>query len=303
MRMSFRLILLLVVGVTCLSLIFAVFQVKAEKRGLQKELENRASMVGENLEGKVEPLLNRRSHKHLQEVVTQFGNREHLKGVAIFNKSGDCLATSPGLDGDLRGVLPQVIQVISSKITYASFTTLSGKLTHVLILPLHDESEALGALVVFHDAGFIKAQTSRLWWETFLSVLAQAVFIALVTVLIIRWSIVGPIARTTKWIRDIRAGKRAERCGLDEKDVFSPLTQEVTHLAKSLEVARAAAEEEARLRESGESHWTPERLRLHVRSKLGDRPFFVVSNREPYTHTYRGKNVEVTVPASGLVTA
>ena len=42
---------------------------------------------------------------------------------------------------------------------------------------------------------------------------------------------------------------------------------------------------------------------MHVRSKLGDRPFFVVSNREPYIHTYRGKNVEVTVPASGLVTA
>ena len=77
----------------------------------------------------------------------------------------------------------------------------------------------------------------------------------------------------------------------------------MTRLAKSLEAARAAAEEEARLRENAEAHWTPERLRVHVRSKLGERPFFVVSNREPYTHTHRGKNVEVTVPASGLVTA
>ena len=156
---------------------------------------------------------------------------------------------------------------------------------------------------VLHDASFIKTETSRLWWNTFLRVLAQAAFIVLVTLLIIRWSITGPIARTTKWIRDIRAGKSAERSGLDDGDLFQPLAQEVTHLAKSLEAARAAAEEEARLRENAEAHWTPERLRVHVRSKLGDRPFFVVSNREPYTHTHRGKNVEVAVPASGLVTA
>ena len=66
MRMSLRLIFSLVVGVTLLSFLFAMFQVKAEKRGLQKELENRAAIVGESLEGKVEPLLSPRLHKRLQ---------------------------------------------------------------------------------------------------------------------------------------------------------------------------------------------------------------------------------------------
>ena len=303
MRMSFRLILSLVVGVTVLSFLFAMFQVKSEKRGMQRELENGAAVVGEDLEGKVEPLLSPRLHRRLQAVVTAFGNPDHLKGIAVFNKSADSLAMTPGLDEDLRSVLPHVIQVISNRVTYASFTSLSGRFTHIYILPLHDESEVLGALAVFHDASFIQAQTSRLWWDTFLHVLAQAVFIALVTLLIIRWSIVGPIARATKWVREVRAGRPAERSGLEGEDFFKPLAQEVTHLAKSLEVARAAAEEEARLRETAESLWTPERLRAHVRTKLGDRPFFVVSNRQPYTHIYRGKNVEVTVPASGLVTA
>jgi trehalose 6-phosphate synthase len=93
------------------------------------------------------------------------------------------------------------------------------------------------------------------------------------------------------------------RPSLGEGDLFKPLAQEVTHLAKSLEAARAAAEKEARLREKAESLWTPERLRIHVRSKLGDRPLFVVSNREPYMHTYRGKAVEIVVPSSGVVTA
>jgi trehalose 6-phosphate synthase len=307
MRIRLRLIISLVVGVTLLSILFALFQVKAEKRGLRKELESRAAIVGESLEGQVESLLDSRldlrSRKRLQAIVSEFGDREHLKGIAIFNKAGDSVAQTPGFEDDLHGVIPQVIQAISSKASYASFTPLHGTLTHIYILPLQNKSGVLGALTILHDASFIEAEASRLWWDTFLRVLAQAAFIVLVTLLIIRWSISGPIARTTKWIREIRAGKSSERPGLDAGDLFQPLAQEVTHLAKSLEAARAAAEEEARLRENAEAHWTPERLRVHVGSKLGERPFFVVSNREPYTHIHRGKNVEVTVPASGLVTA
>ncbi|MGO8789887.1 MAG: trehalose-6-phosphate synthase [Terriglobia bacterium] len=303
MRMSLRLIISLVFGVTLLSILFAVFQVKAEKRGLRRELENRAAIVGDILQGKIEPLLGARSHKRLQAAVTDFGNIEHLRGIAVFSKKGDSLAKTPGLEDAVRLILPQVIQVISSKAKYASFTTLGGKLTHIYIFPLEEESEVVGALAVFHDASFITTQTSRLWWNTFLRGLAQAVFIALVTLLIIRWSITGPMARATKWVQEIRAGKTPARSDLGNEELFKPLAQEVTNLAKSLEAARAAAEEEARLRENAESHWTPERLRVHVRSKLEDRPFFVVSNREPYTHVYRGKSVEVTIPASGLVTA
>jgi len=69
MRMSLRLIISLVVGVTLSSFLFAVYQVKAEKRGLRTELENRAAIVGESLEGKVGPLISFRSHRRLRERV------------------------------------------------------------------------------------------------------------------------------------------------------------------------------------------------------------------------------------------
>lgn len=306
MRMSLRLVFSLIVGVTVLSYLFALFQVRAEKRGLRKELTNRAEILAESLEGNVEPLLLLRekgSHRRLQTFVTDFGNRERVTGIAVLDTSGNTLAQTPGLENYLPGELPTISRVISSNLSYSSFMTLNLKPTHLYVLPLHDESGVVGALAIFQDAGYIDAQASKLWRDTFLRALAQAAFITLVTLLIIRWSIVGPLARTAKWMRELRAGNGVERSSLEAEDLFKPLAQEVTHLAKSLEAARAAAEEEAGLRERGESLWTPERLRLHVRSKLGDRPFFVVSNREPYTHVYRGKAVEVTVPASGLVTA
>ena len=306
MRMSLRLVFSLIVGVTVLSYLFALFQVRAEKRALRKELTNRAEILAESLEGNVEPLLLLRekgSHRRLQTFVTEFGNRERVTGIAVLDTLGNTLAQTPGLENCLAAELPTISQAIASNLGHSGFTTLNGKPTHLYVLPLHDESGVAGALAIFQNAGYIDAQASKLWRDTFLRALAQAAFITLVTLLIIRWSIVGPLARTAKWMRELRAGKGVDRSSLEEEDLFKPLAQEVTHLAKSLEAARAAAEEEARLRESGESLWTPERLRVHVRSKLGDRPLFVVSNREPYTHVYRGKAVEVTVPASGLVTA
>ena len=45
----------------------------------------------------------------------------------------------------------------------------------------------------------------------------------------------------------------------------------------------------ARLRESGESIWTADRLAVNLSTRLEDGRLFVVSNREPYMHVRRGK--------------
>jgi trehalose 6-phosphate synthase len=85
--------------------------------------------------------------------------------------------------------------------------------------------------------------------------------------------------------------------------MFRPLAREVATMAESLSHARYAAENEARLREAGESMWTADRLSVQLRTRLEDGRLFVVSNREPYMHQRNGKEIEVVVPPSGLVTA
>ena len=303
MRISLRLIVSLILGVTLVTLLFAHFQVKAEKRALRSDLERRAEILADSLAQSVEPLLQKRSRKELQSLVDRFGNRQRLAGVAVYDEDGRPLATTPGLEARLAnrpGVAAQAMAQVEGR---GEFSTLGRTPTHVYAVPLAREGHVAGALAIFHDASFIDAQTARLWRNAFLRVLVQTLFIALATLLIIRWSVVGPVAKTAQWMRELRTGKTADRPRLLEEDLFKPLTQEVTRFAKSLEAARAAAEEEARLREAAESLWTPERLRVHVRTKLQERPLLVVSNREPFMHVHRGKMVEVIIPASGLVTA
>jgi trehalose 6-phosphate synthase len=174
---------------------------------------------------------------------------------------------------------------------------------HIFALPLHQRDEVIGGLAIVHDAGYIRAESLHIWRETFLRALAHVFLIVLITLLIVRWSIAGPIARTAQWMRALRTGRVSSRQSATDLDLFRPLVREVAAFAESLHQARSAAETEARLRDTGESLWTADRLAAHVRTRLDNGRLFVVSNREPYVHMRRGKSVEVIVPPSGVVTA
>jgi alpha,alpha-trehalose-phosphate synthase [UDP-forming] len=145
-----------------------------------------------------------------------------------------------------------------------------------------------------HDAG---------WRDPYLLALAQTALIVVVTLLVLRWSIAGPIAQMALWMRQLRTGEAAARPARPNVRLFDPLAREVETFSRQLSHARAAAGEEARLRQAAEDRWTPDRLGEHVRHRLQGKPLIVVSNREPYMHVRRGRAVECIVPAGGLVTA
>jgi hypothetical protein len=133
----------------------------------------------------------------------------------------------------------------------------------------------------------------------------QTLIITAMALVVVRWNFTGPLAQTTKWLRLLRSGQPHSGPVLDQGEILDQINQEVTHLARDLTAARATAKEEAILRDSNASLWTAERLRVSLRNKLQDKPLFVVSNREPYTHVFNenDKSVDVMIPASGLVTA
>ena len=303
MRISLRLIISLILGVALVALLLAYFQAKAQKRALRNDLQNRARLLADSLAQSVELLLQHHARKDLQVLVDRFGNRERLAGVVVYDAKQQPLAMTSGLAGGSASPPGVVTQAISQNQSVGEFFLLGKTPIYICVVPLHLDEHVIGALAIFHNTSFIDTQGARLWRSSFLGVLVQTLFIALATLLIIRWSVTGPIAKTAQWIHELRAGRPMESLSLPAQDEFKPLAREVTHLAKSLETARAAAEEEARLRAAGESLWTPERLRVHVKTTLQERRLFVVSNREPYMHIRRGKEVAVIVPASGLVTA
>ena len=302
--LSARLIVSLFLGITAVSLLFSYYTVRSEEQQLRGDLDRRAELLGESLSGNVEHALAKGpSPKTLQKIVERFGNREHLVGIAVYDVTGERLAVTPALENLLNERPPVVAKAIIDNLADSEFTRAGNASLYIRVLPLHDDTHIIGALAIVYDSGFIGAETRREWRQVFLRVLIQMLIIVALTLVIVRWSLSGPIARAALWLKTMRTQRGQSRRELPQLDLFQPLARELTTIAESLDHARSAAEREARLRQTGEAIWTAQRLEVQVHNKLGDSPLFVVSNREPYLHKHDGKNIVVDVPASGVVTA
>ncbi|HYA96650.1 MAG TPA: trehalose-6-phosphate synthase [Methylomirabilota bacterium] len=304
MRTTLRIVVPLIVSVAVVSLLFAGYQVRTERRILRNDLARRAEILAESLQETVEPLFERGSDRSLQRLVERYGQREHLRGLAIYD-DGQALAISPGLPGTLRSLPATAERADILGSGSAEFVTIENEPMYVYALPLKRSGRVAGALVVFHDAGYIGTLVAHAARDSLLNALIQTALIAGLALVLVRWTFTGPLARTASWLRSLRSGERGAPPLAAEGEVFHEIHDQMKHLARDLEAARASAEEEARLRDSNASLWTAERLRVSLRTKLEDKPLFVVANREPYIHTFKEKDktISVQVPASGLVTA
>ena len=293
MRLSVRLNLSLVAGVTLVTLGIALYQTQSETTSLKRDLDRQAAILAESLEKSATPLITDPSA--LQLLVNAFQNRQRLAGVAVYNSAGQPVAISSDLAARLGGPPHPFL--------HSKFFRARGQLMHVFELPITFNGTAGGTLDIFHDAQYIEARQRTLWKNALTGLAVQAALIICVTLLILQWSLRRPLKRLTEWMREVRRGSASATPELPPEDSFGPLSREVAQLATTLNAARAAAEEEARLRDAGESLWTAERLRVFVEGKVGRSRMFAISNREPYEHIRNNADLKCSIPASGLVTA
>ena len=301
MRLSYRLNLALITGAVLTSAGFALYQSNAETRALRAEVQRHSLSLAESLAKPAEPLVIDRSFEELQRFVDRLPGS--VAGIAVYDAAAQPLAITRSLASWVRQPPHSVLQAIPSARVASEFTRLGDEPFHILVQPLRQDSAVIGALAVFEDVGYIDARSVAVWRSAAMHVAIQTFFIVCITLLIIHLSLRRPLRHMTQWLRDLRTGHASVAPALPTEEAFRPVAQEFERMASSLTAARAAAHEEARLRDEAATRWTLERLRVHVQNRLDGSRLFVVSNREPYEHTFRGDKVECSVPASGLVTA
>src|SRR5260370_33784220 len=97
MRLSYRLIVSLIVGMTAVSLLFALYQAGVEMQALREEVQRQALLLAESQQRSVESLIESGSYRELQAVVDRFQNHERLSGAAVYDAAGKSVAATPGL--------------------------------------------------------------------------------------------------------------------------------------------------------------------------------------------------------------
>jgi len=298
MYLSRRLMFTLFAAVAVVWAVFNFYQAETEMRILRDQVERQARVLAESQRRAVLLALQGGAPGGLQAFVDQFRGHDQLKGVVVYGATGRALAFTRGWELPLTAPPPNVTRALRDGHGYGGPFSLHGKPLYVFALPLNADGQLLGAVALFQDTSTF---VPTVWRHASLSG-AEALAIFGITLLIIQWSLGKPVSRMTEWLRDLRAG--AATASQPPKDaIFHPLAKEITRLAASLHMARAAAAEEARLRDAALSQWTAERLRVSIQSVLNGSRLFSVSNREPYEHLREGNSIRWSVPPSGLVTA
>src|SRR5580698_1128374 len=118
---SARLIVSLIVGITLVSLGFSYYEVVGEKRALRSDLERRAEVLGESVAGNVEKSWETGSERGLQRLVQRFGNREHLLGVAVYDREGKVVAITSQLGEVVTTMPPDVTRAMAEDHVESSF--------------------------------------------------------------------------------------------------------------------------------------------------------------------------------------
>ncbi|HAZ14671.1 MAG: trehalose-6-phosphate synthase [Bdellovibrionales bacterium GWA2_49_15] len=168
----------------------------------------------------------------------------------------------------------------------------SKGLLHVAVHPVESEGQHIGRLVIVHDMSFIERRSGDTKKYVFYLFAGLAAVISLLTVVIAQLS-----------FRGLVSGIRA----LVKGEGLLPLSQiksrELLPLAKDLRALVRDLEQDRRVKDEAQLTWNPQTLKNILHEDLAGDEVLIVSNREPYIHVRRGDQIEVQVPASGLVTA
>src|SRR5580704_12946841 len=152
--LSVRLIVSLIVGITLVSLGFSYYEVVGEKRALRSDLEHRAEVLGESVAGNVEKSWETGSERGLQRLVQRFGNREHLLGIAVYDRDGKVVAITSGLGDVVKATPPEVVKAMTEGHGESSLVRMDKTPVQILALPLHRQDEVVGGLAVVHDVSY-----------------------------------------------------------------------------------------------------------------------------------------------------
>jgi len=301
MRFLIRLLGALWLTTLIVSVAFAWYEVHQDRQRLEDDLQRRATLTADAVREASERLVVRGAKTGYDRVLVRFGRAD--RAIAIYDAFGSVIDATADVRKGLGTISPLIGEAIQKNAPARAFAPVAGRSRLVYVLPLQDNDRPIGAVAVLLDADSLEASEWDLWRRTGVRFGVLMLLVTGITWLTVRWSVTRPVARIAEWTRQLKAGRPVAPPPEADASLFGSLATEVTSLARTLARVRLAAAEEARLRLSGESLWTEERLKQFVEIRFGERPIYVVSNREPLSHVREGRSIVEVQPASGLVTA
>ncbi|MDD5227036.1 MAG: trehalose-6-phosphate synthase, partial [Candidatus Omnitrophica bacterium] len=301
MKITLRLIISLLITTIVVVAGFTYFQAKNEEKRLNEELRLRTTVLAKTFKEAVEAFLERTDQPdRVQKFIEKYQGHKRLVGLVVDMKEGPRLAFPPELARE-EWFKTESLKAMEENAPVDINSKWHGQKVNYHVVPLMTEDKVVGALGLIHDRGYIVTQIKEFWKSSALTFSILAAILSIVSLLVIRWSVTGPIARIALMIqKSLGVDPKAEP---KEQGDIEKLLYGVSHMAASLKAAKLDLVEQSRLVNAEGTVWTKERLKDYLQTQLRGKQLYVVSNREPYIHRKKGSEIECITPASGVVTA
>ncbi|MBS1664639.1 MAG: trehalose-6-phosphate synthase [Bacteroidetes bacterium] len=303
LKINFTLILSIVLAMTVVAAAFTFFQIASETASLREELKERTARIADVYSRTQLVHLLQEDSTGLKRFSDSISKDYRLLGIAVYYNKDSIITPDTSIRPLVSFSLDYIALALTADSAIGNFKKSGEKSFYQYIRPIKRTDIPNEALVFYTDASYIDRIISNIWFRNFFRWFAQVLIISFVTILVIRWGIIGPLNKIVLWLREAATGNLDKLKQRPPTNFLAPLHKEIVHIAKTVREARAIAEEEALLRSNAEAVWTPERLRIEVSNLLHEKKMVVVSNREPYMHIHAGREIKCIVPASGMITA
>src|ERR1700678_2540633 len=253
----------------------------------RSDVELRAQLVMHSMEEPITELVEKGNEWRLRAYLAKITADERLLAVLVCRTDGSTLFKTDRA--------PQAISCDAASMPNSTPTRIVQLPSGSVQISLFDFDSAWPPpfrVLMLHDLSFVdrRQRTARDFVLVFvgISVLLLALLVVLVAWLQLR-----------RWVQVLLGDIRGKRF-LDnaESPRYSlPILSQVRQVL-------AEAEEQQRLEIDYRDNWTPQALQQVVRDQLNSAQVIIVSNREPYIHSFDANHQPVwQVPASGMVTA
>ncbi len=305
MKINLALILSIIVAVGLVAVVFTAFQISSERQKLTTELEDKTDRVAEDFyRTHLNNLGKNDSAKiELQQINDSVIHQFSFSAVAIYYNADSIVFLNDSASTLFNYSSDYIARALAADSSMGNMIKVNDKKIFEYIRVVKRPNLPSIAAIFYSDASYIKNLLNSIWLRNFIRWFIQAFVISFVTLLIIRWGILSPLNRIVEWVKAARFGNIEQIKRKPPINFLEPLYKEISGIAQAMREAKAIAQEEARLRTTAEAVWTPERLNEEMKQLLQNKMMVVVSNREPYMHVHSGRDINVIVPASGMVTA
>ncbi|MBC7838128.1 MAG: trehalose-6-phosphate synthase [Nitrospiraceae bacterium] len=289
MRLSLRFLLPLVLVLAGLAYAVISLVDTLTLKWFVQDLEMRSEFIGRTVEAPLVDLLAAESKTKLHNYFTRIIQDERLFAIGFCSREGKLIYKTL--------TYPDSILCDGANTVAAGKTALLGLTqgtVHVSAIGIEGNGRAWGRLMLVQDMSWVERRSSDMKWYLIYLFAIIGVVISLVTVLVAHLSWRG-------WVTSVRAllrGKGQAALVSDQRhdaDLL-PVAQDLRSLIHDLEADK-------RLRDEHQMSWTPATLKAILHEHLAGDEVLIVSNREPYVHNWNGQDIEIQVPASGVVTA